>query len=75
LAIDYPSATASEPEQALFRFAEKLTRQPGEITPGDVDDLRRHGWSNAQIHETVLATAWFNFVNRISAGLGLIPDF
>ncbi len=75
LAIDYPSAPASEPERALFRFADKLTRQTGEIAPGDVDELRRHAWNDAQIHETVLATAWFNFVNRISAGLGLIPDF
>jgi len=75
LAIDYPRAPASEPEQALFRFADKLTGQPGEIAPGDVDELRRHAWNDAQIHETVLATAWFNFVNRISAGLGLIPDF
>lgn len=75
LAIDYPSAPASEPERALFRFADKLTRQPGEIAPGDVDELRRFAWNDAQIHETVLATAWFNFVNRISTGLGLIPDF
>jgi len=75
LAIDYPSAPASEPEQALFRFADKLTRQPGEIAESDVDELRRHAWNDAQIHETVLAAAWFNFVNRISAGLGLIPDF
>lgn len=75
LAIDYPSAPVSEPEQALFRFAHKLTRQPDEIAAADVDELRRHAWNDAQIHETVLATAWFNFVNRISAGLGLIPDF
>lgn len=75
LAIDYPSAPASEPERALFRFADKLTRQPGDIASGDVDELRRHAWNDAQIHETVLATAWFNFVNRISTGLGLIPDF
>ena len=75
LAIDYPSAPASEPEKALFRFADKLTRQPGEIAASDVDELRRHAWNDAQIHETVLAAAWFNFVNRISVGLGLIPDF
>lgn len=75
LALDYPSAPASEAERALFRFADKLTRQPGEIAPGDVHELRRHAWNDAQIYETVLATAWFNFVNRISAGLGLVSDF
>ena len=75
LALDYPSAPASAPEMALFRFADKLTRQPGEIVAGDVEELRRHAWNDAQIHEAVLAASWFNFVNRISAGLGLIPDF
>jgi uncharacterized peroxidase-related enzyme len=75
LALDYRSAPASAPEQALFRFADKLTRQPGEINQGDADALRQHGWNDGQILETVAATAWCNFINRISAGLGLIPDF
>ncbi|MBI1749509.1 MAG: peroxidase-related enzyme [Acidobacteria bacterium] len=75
LSIDYPSAPASEAEMALFHFADKLTRQPGEIAQADVDGLRRHGWNDGQIYEAALATAWFNFVNRISAGLGLILDF
>ncbi len=75
LAIDYPSAPASESEQALFRFADKLTRQPGDITKSDVDELRRHGWNDPAVYEAVLATAWLGFINRISAGLGLIPDF
>ncbi len=75
LAIDYPSAPASVAEQALFRFADKLTRHPDEIAAADAEALRRHGWNDAQILESVLATAWINFVNRISSGLGLIPDF
>ena len=75
LAIDYPSAQVAEPEQALFRFADKLTRHPDEISPADADALRNQGWNDAQILETVVATALFNFVNRISSGLGLIPDF
>ena len=75
LAIDYPSASATEQEQALFRFADKLTRRPDEISDADADALRNQGWNDAQILETVVATALFNFVNRISSGLGLIPDF
>jgi len=75
LAIDYPSALASETEMALFKFADQLTRQPVEMTQKDVDELRKHGWSDAAIYEAVLTAAWFAFVNRISVGLGLIPDF
>jgi uncharacterized peroxidase-related enzyme len=75
LSVDYPSAPASEAEQALFRFVDKLTRQPGDIGRSDVDALRRHGWNDGAIYETVLCAAWFAFINRISTGLGLVTDF
>jgi 4-carboxymuconolactone decarboxylase len=75
LAVDYPSAPATEPEMALFRFADKLTRQPDSIEQGDADELRRHGWNDAQILEMVLAVALMNYANRISTGLGLTVDF
>jgi uncharacterized peroxidase-related enzyme len=75
LAVNYPEAPVSENEMALFRFAEKLTRRPEAIEQADADELRRHGWNNAQILEAVLAIAMMNFANRISAGLGLMVDF
>jgi uncharacterized peroxidase-related enzyme len=75
LAVNYPEAPVSENEMALFRFADKLTKRPDAIEQSDADELRRHGWSNAQILETVLAVCMMNFANRISAGLGLMVDF
>jgi uncharacterized peroxidase-related enzyme len=75
LAVDYPNAPASPQEQALFRFAEKLTRRPDSIEQSDADALRANGWNDAQILETVLAVALMNYANRISAGLGLMVDF
>ena len=75
LAVNYPGAQVSEPEMALFRFAEKLTRQTDSIDEADAAELRRHGWNDAQILEAVLAIAMMNFANRISAGLGLMVDF
>ena len=75
LAKDYASAPVEPKEMELFRFAEKLTRQPADIEKSDVDRLREAGWSDAAIVDTVLVTSLYNCANRFSAGLGLIADF
>ncbi len=59
----------------LFRFADKLTRSPGEMEKADVDRLREAGWSEAAIFDAVLVTSLYACANRFSAGLGLIADF
>lgn len=75
LAVDYRSAAVEPNVQALFRYADKLTRKPGDIEKADVDALRAAGWNDEQIIETVLTIALFGFFNRVSIGLGLIADF
>jgi alkylhydroperoxidase family enzyme len=64
-----------EKARALFRFADKLTRKPLDIEETDVAELRRAGWDDAAIREAVLTVAYFNFINRVSFGLGLVADF
>ena len=75
LAVDYPSAPVEANMQALFRFADKLTRRPSEIEQIDVDAVRSAGWSEAALREAVQVIALGNFVNRVSIGLGLMADF
>jgi uncharacterized peroxidase-related enzyme len=75
LAIDYPSAAVGDKTQALLRFADKLTRRTEEIEEADIEAVRQAGWAEAEIFETVLTVAYFNFVNRVSIGLGLVADF
>lgn len=75
LAVDYPNAPVSEKEKALFRFADKLTKHPEDIDKADAEELRKHGWDEAALLDTVLVVAYFNFVNRVSIGLGLVADF
>jgi uncharacterized peroxidase-related enzyme len=74
LATNYEGAPVGEKEKTLYRFADKLTRQPGEIRRTDVDAVRQAGWDDTALLETVLAVSWFNFINRVSTGLGLVPD-
>jgi alkylhydroperoxidase family enzyme len=61
--------------KALFRFADKLTRHPDDIEESDTDGLKKAGWDDAAVRETVLTVAYFNYVNRVSLGLGLVTDF
>ncbi len=75
LTSDYTSAPVGAKEKALFQFVHKLTRQQDEIEQADVEAVFSAGWNEAQLLEAVLATAWFNFINRISLGLGLVSDF
>lgn len=75
LATDYPAASVEPRIMELFRFAEKLTRRPGDMEKADVDRLREAGWNDAEIFDTVLITALYACANRFSAGLGLLPDF
>jgi uncharacterized peroxidase-related enzyme len=75
LAMDYRSAPIEPKLMALFRFVEKLTRQPGDMAQADADRLRDAGWSDTEIFEAVLVASLYACANRFSAGLGLLPDF
>ena len=75
LAMDYSRAEIEPKLMALFRFVEKLTRQPGDMAQADADRLREAGWSETEIFEAVLEASLYACANRFSAGLGLLPDF
>lgn len=74
LSVDYENAAVEPNVKALFRFADKLTRHQDDIEESDTDELRRAGWSDDAIRETVLTVAYFNYINRVSLGLGLVGD-
>ena len=51
-------------------YARKLTMTPGKISKEDIDTLRKWGFSDNDILDINLITAYFCFVNRIVMGLG-----
>lgn len=75
LTTDYENAAVDPKVKALLRFADKLTRHPDDIEEADIETLKKAGWDEAAVRETVLTVAYFNFVNRVSLGLGLVTDF
>ncbi len=75
LAVDYANAAVEPKLLAMFRFADKLTRRSADVDQGDYDAPRAAGWQEAEIFEAAVAIAYFNFLNRVSIGLGLVADF
>jgi len=74
LSADYENAAVEPKVKALFKFAVKLTRQQDDIEESDTDELKKAGWSDDAVRETVLTVAYFNYINRVSLGLGLVGD-
>jgi uncharacterized peroxidase-related enzyme len=58
-------------ERALIEFADKLTRNPGQMRAQDVESLRSAGLEDRAIHDACAIVAYFAFVNRIADGLGV----
>ena len=64
----------SKPEQAALRYADKLTRTPGEITEEDIADLKAH-FTDQQIVDVHLLVGLANLMNRFTDPLGLELEF
>jgi RNA polymerase sigma-70 factor (ECF subfamily) len=75
LLSDYRQAELPASEVALMEFATKLRTNGPTLSREDVADLETRGWTDEAVLETILITAWANFLAGLSAGLGAAPDF
>jgi uncharacterized peroxidase-related enzyme len=64
-------AGLSEADEALCRYAEKLTRRQKEVGQGDVDELHAHGFDDRAINDATQVIAYFNYITRVADGLGV----
>ncbi len=55
----------------MLEYAEKLTRRPNSMTQADIENLRKHGFSDLGILQLNLVASYFCFVNRVASGLGV----
>jgi len=70
--LDAESGRSSDAKtRAGLEFAAKLTRQPGEVAQGDVDQLRAAGWSDQGVEDIIKVVSLFSFLNRLVDGLGI----
>ncbi|MGQ0804401.1 MAG: peroxidase-related enzyme [Actinomycetota bacterium] len=71
---DWRRVDLAPDEQKMLEFAEKLTFTPAMVTEADVQELRDHGFSDVNVFDIVLLTAYRNFMNRVNDGLGVATD-
>jgi uncharacterized peroxidase-related enzyme len=56
---------------ALLVYTRLLTRNPAAVTENDVAALRAAGWSDLDILDVNNLVAYYAYINRVTAGLGL----
>jgi len=74
IARDWQTAPLSAADRALCGFAAKLTREPRNMRPADLDTLRAHGLNDRAIHDAVQVVGYFDYINRVADALGVEPE-
>ena len=74
LLADLPSAEVEDRMRPLLGYLEKLTRDPGRVSPADAQAVVAAGWDERALHDAVSVCALFNFMNRFVNGLGITAD-
>lgn len=74
IAHDYHAANLSPAEVAMMAFAEQVVRDATAITQADVDALRAHGFSDAEVFDITTAAAARCFFSKTLDALGIAPD-
>jgi len=70
LVADLESAPVEARLKPLLAYARKLTLAPAKMIQADADAVFAAGWSERALHDVVLTTCLFNFMNRLLDGHG-----
>lgn len=74
IALDHNHVRLSKRERLLADVAEKLTTSPASLGAGELDQLRQAGFSEPAALEVLEVAAFFNYVNRLTLALNIVPD-
>ena len=67
---DYRTAPVDAAMKQLLCFAEKVARDPSEVTPNDIAKLRSNGFSDRAILDATHVVGFFSYMNRVVQALG-----
>ena len=68
---EFSGKKASPRTKALLSYAAKITLDPEDVTGDDIKDLREAGLTDQEILRANLIASYFNFLNRVTLGLGV----
>jgi uncharacterized peroxidase-related enzyme len=61
-------------ERAMMSYAAQVARDASAITQADVDGLKAHGFSDAEVFDIAVSAAARAFFSKVADGLGAAPD-
>jgi uncharacterized peroxidase-related enzyme len=67
---DYRTAPVDPAMKQLLFFAEKVARDPRQVTPDDIAKLRSDGLSDRAILDATHVAGFFSYMNRVVQALG-----
>ena len=71
IVADFEGAELPEAQNAMLRYARKLTLTPKAVNAEDVEALRTNGWSDEAILSIAEVVGYYAYVNRLVFGLGI----
>jgi uncharacterized peroxidase-related enzyme len=74
IVADHHHAQLAEADVAIIDFAERVAADPTSVTLGDVEGLRMHGLSDADVFQVVLAACMRRFFSGVLSAVGAGPD-
>jgi len=74
ITLDYRRAGLDERLTAILDYAVKITKEPLECSPDDLDNLKSFGLSDVACWDIAEIASMYNFTNRMSLACGKIPN-
>ncbi|MCB0197665.1 MAG: carboxymuconolactone decarboxylase family protein [Anaerolineae bacterium] len=74
IATDYRAADLDPADVAIMAYAEQVVRDATAITQADIDTLKQHGLSDAEIFDLTTAITVRCFFSKALDALGVQPD-
>jgi uncharacterized peroxidase-related enzyme len=68
--FDLDKAQIEPRMRPLLEYARRLTVSPYQIVQADADAVFAAGWSERALHDAIMTTSLFNFMNRLLEGHG-----
>jgi alkylhydroperoxidase family enzyme len=70
---DFESAPIEERDKVLFRYLDRVNREPWTVRQEHVDAVLAAGWSERAVFDAATVCSMFNFFNRWIDATG-VPD-
>lgn len=74
ITLDYRRAGLNERLRAILDYVVKITNEPLECSPEDLEHLKSLGLSDVACWDIVEIASMYNFTNRMSLACGKIPN-